>query len=212
MTGPVVVGAAGGGAAAALDFGRALARALDVEVVPVRAAGDPVDALRAAAHESGAGFIVVAPRRRGRLARALLRGTSARLAAASPCPVVAVSPGGRIEPVRLLDGAPIVVGSDGTPSAARALVVADSLSVQLDLPVLPVGIDIADQAAAGTLRYRNVHRYPGDALAEVARRARSAMLVIGSGRGGRSSAPVAQRLLAAAPVPLVVVPGPHGDA
>jgi hypothetical protein len=49
----------------------------------------------------------------------------------------------------------------------------------LDSAVVPVGIDVAD-AADDALRYRDVHPRPGQALAEIARRARSALLVVGT--------------------------------
>jgi nucleotide-binding universal stress UspA family protein len=56
------------------------------------------------------------------------------------------------------------------------------------------------------VRYRNVHRGPGAALAEIARRVRGALLVVGTAGGSWSSGSVAQRLIGSAPVPLVVVP------
>jgi nucleotide-binding universal stress UspA family protein len=91
-------------------------------------------------------------------------------------------------------------------------VVADALSEQLDLPILPVAIDVADEAARGALRYRNVYGAPGEALAEIARRARGALLVVGTAGGSWFSGSVAQRLIGAATVPLVVVPERQHDA
>jgi nucleotide-binding universal stress UspA family protein len=168
--------------------------------------GEPADELRRIAHDVAAPLIVLFPRERRGLARALWPGTSAAVAAQSPCPVVVVRralDGAE----RILDGAgPIVVGSDGGDDSARAVLVADALSDRLDLPVLTVGIDVAGKAAHGAIRYRNVHRRPGQALAEIARRARGALLVVGTRGGSRLSGSVAQRLIGETTVPLVVVP------
>jgi nucleotide-binding universal stress UspA family protein len=168
--------------------------------------GEPADELRRVAHDVAASLIVLFPRERRGFARTLWPGTSAAVAAESPCPVVVVRrtlDGGD----RILDGGgPIVVGSDGGDDSARAVLVADSLSDRLDLPVLPVGIDVAGKAAHGAIRYRNVHSRPGQALAEIARRARGALLVVGTRGGSRLSGSVAQRLIGETTVPLVVVP------
>jgi nucleotide-binding universal stress UspA family protein len=251
MTGPVVVGVNGAQAEPTLAYGAALARALNVEVVPVHAVedplafpygnaelrellrrkalaageafvadagertgiatgearivlGEPETALRTVAQEVGAGLIVVAPRRRSRFARALVPGVASSLVREAPSPVVVVPPDAQVEAMRLVDGAPVVVGADGSEASDRAVAVARSLAMRLDSPVLPVGIDVAN-AAEDALRYRNVHPRPGQALAEVAHRARSALLVVGTAGGSERSGSVAQRLIAAAPVPLVVV-------
>jgi nucleotide-binding universal stress UspA family protein len=246
-----VVGVNGDRAEPTLAYGAALARALNVEVVPVHAVDDPLafpygnvevrellrrkalaageafvadaaertgvdshetrivfgepeTALRTVAEEVGAGLIVVAPRRRSRFARALEPGVASSLVREAPSPVVVVPPDAEVEAMRLIDGAPVVVGADGSDASDRAVAVARSLAIQLDSPVLPVGVDVAD-AADDALRYRNVHPRPGQALAEIARRARSALLVVGTAGGTERSGSVAQRLIAAAPVPLVVV-------
>jgi nucleotide-binding universal stress UspA family protein len=134
--------------------------------------GEPPEALRRVAHELEASLIVVSPRQRRQLSRALSSGTSGAMAASSPCPVVVVPRSLQRVDGGLADGGPIVVGSDGSTESGRAVVVAEPLSDRLELPILPVGIDIAGDAARDAIRYRNVHRRPGDALAEIARRVR----------------------------------------
>jgi nucleotide-binding universal stress UspA family protein len=173
--------------------------------------GEPETALRTVAEELGAGLIVVAPRRRSRFARTLVPGVASSLVRDAPSPVVVVPPDAQVEAMRLVDGAPVVVGADGSEASDRAVVVARSLARQLDSPVLPVGIDVTD-AADDALRYRDVHPRPGQALAEIARRARSALLVVGTAGGSERSGSVAQRLMAAGPVPLVVVPAAGAGA
>jgi nucleotide-binding universal stress UspA family protein len=168
--------------------------------------GEPAETLRRVAHELGASLIVVSPRRRRQFVRALWRGTSGAVAASSPCPVVIVPRSMRRADTALTAGGPIVVGSDGTAESGRAIVVAEALADRLELPILPVGIDVAAEAARDAIRYRNVHRRPGDALAEIARRVRGTLLVVGTAGGSWLSGSVAQHLIGAAPVPLVVVP------
>jgi nucleotide-binding universal stress UspA family protein len=173
--------------------------------------GEPAAMLRRVAYELGASLIVLFPRDRHRVARAIWRGTSGSIAASSPCPVVIVPRSLDQVGSGLAAGGPIVVGADRSADSDRAVVVAEALSDQLDLPVLSVAIDVADEAARGALRYRNVHRGPGEALAEIARRARGAFLVVGTAGGSWLSGSVAQRLIGAAMVPLVVVPERHHD-
>jgi nucleotide-binding universal stress UspA family protein len=193
------------------DFVRSLAQRLDIETAQPRVVlGDPVTALRDVAVEVGAALVVVAPRERRGLSHGIAPGVSSRLARESPSPVVVVPSRARVESTRLLGGAPIVVGADGSSSSRRALVVAESLGAQLELPVLPVGVDVED-AADVALRYRDVHPRPGQALAEIARRARGALLVVGTAGGGWLSGSVAQRLMAAAPIPVVVVAEPRAQ-
>src|SRR5690242_8473045 len=116
--------------------------------------GEPAAALRRVAHELRGSLIVLFPRNRREFTRALWRGTSGTIAASSPVPVVVVP--------RALDhageglgaGGPIVVGADRSSESDRAVVVAEALAEQLDLPVLPVAIDIADEAARNAIRYR----------------------------------------------------------
>jgi nucleotide-binding universal stress UspA family protein len=174
--------------------------------------GEPAEALRRVARELQASLVVLFPRERHAVARALWRGTSGTVAAQSPCPVLVIPRELDRRAAAFGSGGPIVVGSDGSTESDRAVVVADALSDRLDLAVLPVAIDIADEAARGAIRYRNIHRRPGEALAEIARRARGALLVVGTAGGSWLSGSVAQRLIGSAPVPLVVVPEPrsHG--
>jgi nucleotide-binding universal stress UspA family protein len=173
--------------------------------------GDPADALREVAGDVDAALLVVAARSRGWVGNALVPGISSRLARQSPSPVVVLPPRARIQPMRLLSDAPIIVGADGTPSSRRAVAVAESLGARLELPVLPVGVDVED-AANAALRYRNVHPRRGQALGEIARRAGSALLVVGTRGGSWLSGSLTQRMIAAAPVPLVVVPAATGRA
>jgi nucleotide-binding universal stress UspA family protein len=252
MTGPVVVGLDGREAPRALLFARALARALNTEVVPVVAVddtsafpygdrvlqeslrrralatgrdfirevaretgvavgesrtilGEPAAVLRQVADELGAALVVVTPRSRRRIRSVLAPGITSRLARESPSPIVVVPARARVEAMRLLSDAPIVVGAYGSPSSRRAVAVAESLAERLELPVLPVGIDV-EAAADVALRYRNVHPRRGQALVEIARRAGSALLVVGTRGGSWLSGSLTQRLIAATPVPLVVVP------
>ena len=195
---------------ALLDGHRLLRRvASEVEDIDVETRvelGPPVEALRRLAHETEAVLVVLAPRRRGSVARALSRGTTGALAEASPCPVVVMPPLGRAPDGSFASGAPIVVGADGTANSGRATVVADALGERLGLPVVPVGVDVADEAARATLRYRNVHPRPGQALGEITRRLSGAMLVVGTRGGSSLSGSIAQRLIVEAPVPVVVVP------
>lgn len=165
--------------------------------------GGPAESLRRVADELEASLIVVSPRRRRQFVRALWRGTSGAVAASSPCPVVVV-PRSMRDSGLAADG-PVVVGSDGSTESARAFVVAEALSDRLELPILSVGIDIAGEAARDAIRYRNVHRRPGEALVEIARRVRGTLLVVGTAGGTWLSGSVAQRLIGAAPLPLVVV-------
>jgi nucleotide-binding universal stress UspA family protein len=191
------------------DACRVLARhAACVEGVPVEFRVDfglPAAGLRRMANELEASFLVLAPRRRRALTPALSTGTTAAVAASSPCPVVALPPPGRARGAGFSGGGPIVLGVDGAESSDHAAAVADALAHRLELPLLPVGIDVAEGATENVVRYRNVHRHPGQALAEVARRARGSMLVVGTAGGSWSSGSVAQRLIAQAPIPLVVV-------
>ena len=173
--------------------------------------GEAAEALRRVAHELRGSLIVLFPRNRREFTRALWRGTSGTIAASSPVPVVVVPRGLDHAGVGLGAGGPVVVGADRSSESDRAVVVAEALAAQLDLPVLPVAIDIADEAARGAVRYRNIQGRPGEALAEIARRARGALLVVGTAGGSWLSGSVAQRLIGAASVPLVVVPERQHD-
>jgi nucleotide-binding universal stress UspA family protein len=167
---------------------------------------EPPEALWRVADDTEASLILVSPRRRWRLSRALWRATSGVVAAASPCPVVIVPRSVRRGENALTGGGPIVVASDDGTQSCRALAVAEALSDRLELPILPMGIDTAGEAARRPVRYRNVQRRPGEGLAEIASRVRATLLVVGTRGGSWLSGSVAQRLIGSAPVPLVVVP------
>jgi nucleotide-binding universal stress UspA family protein len=193
-----------------LAAGQELIRRASVETgVPVDESrvvlGEPADALREVAEDVQAALLVVAARPRTRVGSVLAPGISSRLARQSPTPVVVVPAHARVQPTRLIADAPIVVGADGSPGSQRAVAVAETLGAQLELPVLPVGVDV-ENAADTALRYRNVHPRRGQALSEIARRAGSALLVVGTRGGSWFSGSSTQRLIAGAPVPLVVVP------
>ena len=155
---------------------------------------EPPEALWRAADDTEASLILVSPRRRWRLSRALWRATSGVVAAASPCPVVIVPRSMRRGEYGLAGGGPIVVGSKNGTRSDSTLAVAERLSNQLELPILPMGMQ----------------RRPGQKLAGIASRARATLLVVGTTGGSWLSGSVAQRLIGSAPVPLVVVPeGAH---
>ena len=74
-----------------LEQAEALLRSDEIEVTTRLVEGDPVEALIAAASETGADLIVVGARGRNFLARTLRGSVAERLVARAPCPVL-VSP------------------------------------------------------------------------------------------------------------------------
>jgi nucleotide-binding universal stress UspA family protein len=167
--------------------------------------GQPVERLAALAQTREAALLVVGSRARGVLALALLGGVSGSLAATSPCPVLVVPNELDDEALRDVVHSPLVLGADGTQSANRAGSVAACIADRLGNSVLPVRIkgsrEAGDGGPVGTKR-----RDVAGRLAELAERSGAPLLVVGTRGGNWLSGSVAQRLIATASVPVVVVP------
>jgi nucleotide-binding universal stress UspA family protein len=168
--------------------------------------GQPVERLTAVARTLNAELLVLGSRRRTWLTRLLGGGIAARLVAESPVPVV-------VAPARSRGGAftgrgPLLLGADGTRSANRATAVAARLGQQLDRPVLPVAINATQSLPRSVVRFGSGGSDAAAPLAEIAQRAGSPLMVVGTAGGSWLSGSVAQRLIASPRVPVLVVPPP----
>jgi nucleotide-binding universal stress UspA family protein len=168
--------------------------------------GQPVGGLTAVVRTLDADLLVLGSHRRRWLTRLLGRGIAAQLVAHSPCPVVVTPASGR-GPAFTGRG-PLLLGADGTRSANRATEVAAWLGQQLDRPVLPVCVNATQSLPSSVVRFGSGDRVAAAPLAEIARRAGSPMMVVGTAGGSWLSGSVAQRLIASPRVPVLVVPPP----
>lgn len=168
--------------------------------------GEPVEGLTEAARTLDAGLLVLGSRRRRWLARLLGGGIAARLVRRSPTPVV-VAPARTRGPAFNGRG-PLLLGADGTRSANRATEVAARLGEQLDRPVLPVVINATQSLPGSVVRFGSGGRDAAAPLTEIAQRAGSPLMVVGTAGGSWLSGSVAQRLIASPRVPVLVVPPP----
>jgi nucleotide-binding universal stress UspA family protein len=168
--------------------------------------GPPAERLASLAESREADLLVVGSRARPVLARALLGGVSGSLAATSPCPVLVVPNDLDDKALRDAVHGPLLLGADGTRSANRAGSVAAYMADRLDTSVLPVRIkgpqETGDQGTPIGSKRRDV----AGRLAGLAERLDMPLLVVGTRGGGWLSGSVAQRLIATASVPVVVVP------
>jgi nucleotide-binding universal stress UspA family protein len=168
--------------------------------------GSPVEGLTEAARTLNADLLVLGSRRRRWLKRLFGGGTTARLVAHSPSPVV-VAPATTRGPAFSGRG-PLLLGADGTRSANRATEVAARLGEELDRPVLPVAINATRSLPRSVVPFGSGDRLAAGPLAEIAQRAGSPMMVVGTAGGSWLSGSVAQRLIASPRVPVLVVPPP----
>jgi nucleotide-binding universal stress UspA family protein len=168
--------------------------------------GHPVEGLSEAARTLGADLLVLGSRRRRWLTRVLGGGIAAQLVANSPCPVV-VAPA-RTRGAAFTGRGPLLLGADGTRSANRATEVATRLAEQLDRPVLPVAINTNQSLPHSVVRFGSGDRVAAAPLAEIAQRAGSPLMVVGTAGGSWLSESVAQRLISNPRVPVLVVPPP----
>jgi nucleotide-binding universal stress UspA family protein len=180
------------------------ADALSAERVVVL--GQPAERLATLAQGRGADLLVVGSRARRVLARALLGGVSGSLAATSPCPVLVVPDELDDEALRDAVHGPLLLGADGTQSANRAGSVAVCIADRLDTSVLPVRIRGPQEAGDGAVPFGSKGRHVAGRLAGLAERLGMPLLVVGTRGGNWLSGSVAQRLVATASVPVVVVP------
>jgi nucleotide-binding universal stress UspA family protein len=168
--------------------------------------GRPIERLATLAESREADLLVVGSRGRRVLARALLEGVSGSLVATSPCPVVVVPNALDDEAVRDAVHGPLLLGADGTESANRAGSVAAYIADRLETSVLPVRIKGPREAGDGAGPFASRRRDVAGGLAGLAERLSTPLLVVGTRGGNWLSGSVAQRLIATAPVPVVVVP------
>jgi nucleotide-binding universal stress UspA family protein len=172
----------------------------------VVAFGRPVERLAALAQTREATLLVVGSRARGVLARAVLGGVSGSLAATSPCPVLVVPNDLDDEALRDAVHGPLLLGADGTQSATRAGSVAACMADRLGTSVLPVRIRGPQEAGDAAVPFGSERRDVAGRLTGLAERLGMPLLVVGTRGGGWLSGSVAQRLIATASVPVVVVP------
>jgi nucleotide-binding universal stress UspA family protein len=168
--------------------------------------GQPAERLATLARSRGADLLVVGSRARGVLARALLGGVSGSLAATSPCPVLVVPTELDDEALRDAVHGPLLLGADGTQSANRAGSVAACIADRLGTSVLPVRIKGPQETGDGVITFGNKRGDVAGRLAGLAERLGMPLLVVGTRGGNWLSGSVAQRLIATASVPVVVVP------
>jgi nucleotide-binding universal stress UspA family protein len=177
--------------------------------------GQPAERLATLAQSRGADLLVVGSRSRHLLARALLGGVSGSLAATGPCPVVVVP--NELDDKAVSDAVhgPFLLGTDDTDSADRAASVAACVADRLDTSVLPVRLDTSalpvrikgpHEAADRGLPFGSNRRDVAGRLVALAERLGMPLLVVGTRGGHWLSGSVAQRLIAKASVPVVVVP------
>jgi nucleotide-binding universal stress UspA family protein len=172
----------------------------------VVAFGQAAERLATLAQTRQADLLVVGSRARRVLARALLGGVSGSLAATSPCPVVVVPNGLDREALRHAAHGPLLLGADGTESANRAGSVAACIADRLDTSVLPVRIKGPQEAGDGAVTSGSKRRDVAGRLTGLAEHLGIPLLVVGTRGGNWLSGSVAQRLIATASVPVVVVP------
>jgi nucleotide-binding universal stress UspA family protein len=168
--------------------------------------GQPVECLATLAQRREAELLVVGSRARRVLARALLGGVSGSLAATSPCPVVVVPSDVDDHAIRDAVDGPLLLGADGTDSANRAGAVAGCIADRLETSVLPVAINLSHDVAPRMVGFGSERRDVADRLARLAERLALPLLVVGTRGGSWVSGSVAQRLIATASVPVLVVP------
>lgn len=168
--------------------------------------GQPDERLATLAQTREADLLVVGSRARRKLARALFGGVSGSLAATSPCPLLVVP--NELDDRALRDAVhgPLLLGADGTQSANRAGSVAACIADRLDTSVLPVRIKGPQEPGDGTVPFEGEHRDVAGRLAGLAERLGMPLLIVGTRGGSWLSGSVAQRLIATASVPVVVVP------
>src|SRR3954454_11318843 len=153
--------------------------------------GQPVEGLTEAARSLNADLLVLGSRRRRWLTRLLGVGIAARLVANSPCPVV-VAPASTRGPTFTGRG-PLLLGADGSRSANRATDVAARLGEQLARPLLPVAINATQSLPRSIVRFGSGGRDAAAPLAEIAERAGSPLMVVGTAGGRWLSGSGAQR-------------------
>jgi nucleotide-binding universal stress UspA family protein len=151
--------------------------------------GSPAEAIRGRAAERAATLLVSGTAGRRGLEHLLHGSVSGALAAAAPCPVVAVPPD-----AALCEPGPVLVGDDGSEHGRRAVLHAEVLSARLERRLVRLHVESGD---------------PVDELARVAREQRVCLAVTGTrGRGplqGQLLGSVSTGLVRAAGRPVMLV-------
>ena len=207
-----------------------------VDVVAELVEGPVVDELLRLAAERWAAALVAGSAARGGLERMLIGSISGALAAAAPCPLVAVPRGAALD-----ESGPIVVGYDGSPHSLRAARHAAALAARLSRELVLLHVTTgegvkADEELARDLYAAGVRGLgddpgrpgldldvrlavedgdPVQVLAAVGREEAAALLVTGTrGRNALSSAllgSVSVGLVSAAGRPVALVPASAGE-
>jgi nucleotide-binding universal stress UspA family protein len=169
------------------------------------------DRLAMLSREEHADLLVVGSRRRNPILRTLLGGpaggSTALLASMSECPVLVVprSAGARFEEHHGSGGS-IICGVDGSTGSDAALEVATNLATRLGVGVLPVTADVSEEGRGddGVLHIPDPN--PARTLAEVASWNLSPLIAVGMRASEARRRSVSRRLVATAPVPVLIVP------
>jgi nucleotide-binding universal stress UspA family protein len=151
--------------------------------------GSPADAIRRQAAERAATLLVSGTAARRGLQHLLHGSVSGALAAAAPCPVVAVAPD-----AALCEPGPVLAGDDGSEHARRAVRHAEALAARLGRGFMRLHVEDGD---------------PAEELTRVAREERVCLAVTGTrGRGplrGRLLGSVSTGLVRTAGRPVMLV-------
>jgi nucleotide-binding universal stress UspA family protein len=215
---------------------RAARAAGDVNVARELVEGVPVPEILRLTAERRATLLVTGTTARGGLDRVLIGSVSSELAAAAPCPVVAVPPQARLE-----EPGPVVAGYDGSEHSLRAARHAAGLSARLGRELVLLHVTDGEGVRADEQLVRELHAAgmrglgtdarrpaldlevrlsvedgdPAATLAAVAAEESAALLVTGTrGRNTVSSAllgSVSAGLVRAARRPVVLVPATADD-
>ena len=208
-----------------------------VDVATELVEGTVVAELRRLAAERWALALVAGTAARGGLERVLAGSISGELAAAAPCPLVAVPRGAALD-----EPGPVVVGYDGSPHSLRAARHAAALAARLRRELLLVHVTTGEGVEADEVLARDLYAAgvgglgddpgrpelavnirlvvedgdPVQVLAAVGREEAAALLVTGTrGRNALSSAllgSVSVGLVATAGRPVALVPANAGES
>jgi nucleotide-binding universal stress UspA family protein len=167
--------------------------------------GSVADRLAALSREENSDLLVLGPRRRNALTRALLGSVSASLMSNAACPVIVVPPDARqgADPSRPLG--PIICGVDGSVESIRARHVAEGLADRLGVLMIPIHVEESQRERDASQRRREV----GDssaALAQLASRLQAGFIVVGRRDRKTPLGSVSESLVAEAQAPVLIVP------